>query len=114
MSKVGSVTRCRICKQPGHNKSTCARSTGRSQSHSHVHPPQSAANVNPVQSQSHPNSQNALVPLPMSQQSVTSTKKRKQPCTVSTSKATKKCNDIGFLYSEKTATTMLVLCRFLC
>ncbi|WVZ74828.1 hypothetical protein U9M48_022955, partial [Paspalum notatum var. saurae] len=25
MSKIGCVIRCKICKQPGHNKSTCAR-----------------------------------------------------------------------------------------
>ncbi|CAN6329573.1 unnamed protein product [Urochloa humidicola] len=69
--------------------------------------PSSQSHVQPAQSQVHANSLNAMVPVPFSQQSVTSVRKRKGPSVSAAgpSKSKKKCYGSGILYSEKTTTT---------
>lgn len=82
LSKVGTIIKCSKCKQTGHNRSSCDRR-------------------NKAPSQSHVNSPNAMVALPLSQQSAASDRKRKGPSTsdASATKSKKKCSGVGILYS---------------
>ncbi|KAL6648600.1 hypothetical protein ACP70R_012824 [Stipagrostis hirtigluma subsp. patula] len=102
LSRRGTVIRCRKCKQTGHNSTTCNRWNSPNMAASDSGVGASHSNFGPI------SSPNAMVPLPLSQQSATSSMKRKEPSTSTAggSKSKKKCTGVGVLYSEKTGTTI--------
>lgn len=84
MSKVGTKIRCSKCKQTGHNKSTCDKKSASVSSQSNAaqnDPVGSQSNVGPnVKVQSIPNHTSyAIVPMSNTQESSSSTRKRKAP-----------------------------------
>ncbi|CAL4981941.1 unnamed protein product [Urochloa decumbens] len=75
MSKVGGSIKCGKCKAKGHNSTTCERRRGITSEPTPFAP--SHANSQPVQAATSPPAHNALVVVHGSQQSGTSTRKRK-------------------------------------